>query len=245
MSRPVHPEDVGVACLPPTFASVESLTAAECRVLGCLIEKAVTVPDTYPITLNALLGACNQRSSRDPVVAYDETDVVTAVDGLREKRLSRLVHQPGGRAAKHRHRADEELVLDEPTLAVLSVLLLRGPQTVGELRTRSERQFSFGSLDEVGHVLDRLAERDDPLVRILPRQPGQKDQRWTHLLGGETRAPADAPDGPDAPAATRSAAAGPVSVPLEARVERLEAVVASLCAELGIDADLPGSGDGG
>lgn len=195
--------------------------------LGCLVEKEATVPDSYPMTTNALRSACNQRSSRDPVVDWSEHQVVEAADGLRAKGLARLVHQPGGRAAKHRHRADEELVLDEPSLAVLSVLLLRGPQTVGELRGRTDRQFAFDSLDEVAHVLDRLANRDEPLVALLPRRPGQKDARWCHLLGG---LPAeDTADGDDPP---EEAPAPPSD--LEGRVHALEQQVAELRAALGL-----------
>ncbi len=232
---------------------MEPLTVAECRVLGCLIEKQATLPDTYPMTLNALRGACNQKSSREPVVAFTESDVVEAVDGLRDKRLSRLVHQPGGRSAKHRQRADEELGLDEPSLAVLSILLLRGPQTVRELRTRSERQFSFGSVDEVGHVLERLSSRDEPLVQVLPRHAGQKDRRWVHLLAADLELPEPQPD-------AHPRAARPATDDLADRVARLEALVGSLCEQLGIDPDLldpdlldpdlldpdlPGDGDAG
>lgn len=217
---------------------VELLTDVECRVLGCLIEKEATVPDTYPMTLNALRGACNQKSSREPVVDFSESVVLEAADGLRAKRYTRLVHQPGGRASKHRHRLDEELVLDEPALAVLSVLLLRGPQTIGEMRTRTERQFEFGSLDEVGHTLDRLSTRDEPLVRILPRQPGQKDQRWIQLLGLTQDGAVHS--GVDAARGDMAAQAAPNRPDLQARVERLESLVSRLCEELGIDADLLG-----
>lgn len=198
------------------------------------------MPDTYPMTLNALRSACNQRSSRDPVVDYDEATVVAAADELREHRLVRLVHQPGGRAAKYRHRLDEELTLDEPSLALVSVLLLRGPQTVGELRTRTERQFAFDSLDHVEAVLDRLSARDGPLVRILPRRPGQKDQRWTHLLGGEP-SPLDGEATPT-PRPTSTASGAPPTdetarpdrlAALEARVEALESRLDELIVQLG------------
>ena len=158
------------------------LSAEEARVLGCLVEKEATTPDNYPLTLNALRNACNQSTSRDPVVSYDDHTVERALTSLRERGLTRTVHSTSNRAAKYRHVLPDVLGLDPAETAVLSVLMLRGPQTVGELKGRTERQHAFASLDETAAVLDALAARGHPLVRQLPRRPGQKDARWIHLL---------------------------------------------------------------
>ena len=163
-------------------AEIDDLTPEEIRVLGCLIEKEATTPDNYPLTLNALRNACNQSTSRDPVVSYDDRTVERALTTLRGRGLTRTVHSTSNRAAKYRHVVPDVLDLDPAETAVLSVLMLRGPQTVGELKGRAERQHSFDSLDDVAAVLDRLAARDHPLVRQLPRQPGQKDTRWVQLI---------------------------------------------------------------
>ncbi len=158
------------------------LTAEEIRVLGCLVEKEATTPDSYPLSTNGLVLACNQRSSRDPVVEYDEGTVTSTMLSLRERNLARTSRGEGGRVYKHAHTLREALNADGPELAVLSVLMLRGPQTPGELRTRAERQHEFASLEDVGAVLEQLARRDPPLVEQLPRNPGQKEVRWAHLL---------------------------------------------------------------
>jgi uncharacterized protein len=177
-----------VACIRPPcrnvgrLAAVE-LTAAEVRVLGCLVEKEATTPATYPLSTNGLLVACNQRSSRDPVVDYDEGTVTSTMVSLRERGLARTSRGEGSRVYKHAHSLREALGLGPGELALLSVLMLRGPQTVGELRTRTERQHEFPSLAAVDSVLEQLAERDPPLVEQLPRGPGQKEARWRHLLG--------------------------------------------------------------
>lgn len=163
---------------------LDELAPEEIRVLGCLIEKEATTPDTYPLTLNALRSACNQATSRDPVVAYDDAIVERALAALRTRGLTRTVHSTSNRATKYRHVLPDLLGLDAAETAVLSVLLLRGAQTIGEIKARSERQHSFATLDETTAVLESLARRDRPLVRQLPRQPGRKDVRWTHLLGG-------------------------------------------------------------
>jgi uncharacterized protein YceH (UPF0502 family) len=160
----------------------------EVRVLGCLIEKEATTPDVYPLTLNSLRGACNQSTSRDPVVAFTDLEIERALTSLRGRGLTRTVHSTSNRAVKFRHVLPEVLRLEPAETAVLSVLMLRGAQTVGELKGRTERQHRFESIDEVGAVLATLAGRDDPLVRRLERQPGQKDARWVHLL-----APFEAP----------------------------------------------------
>lgn len=193
---------------PPPAADLD-LTPAEQRVLGALIEKEATVPDTYPMTLNGLRGACNQSSARDPVVNFDDETVRTALDGLREKKLTRVVHPShGSRTTKYRQVADETLGLDPGELAVVSVLLLRGHQTAGELRSRSERQHAFADLDEVEATLARLADRG--LVEHLERVPGQRDRRYAHLLGPGAAAAAGAPASPQsAPVPTSPADPGP------------------------------------
>ena len=210
----------------------------EIRVLGCLIEKQRTTPDVYPLSLNALRTACNQATSRDPVVAYDEPTIRAALERLGRRRWTRLTSGPGSRAAKYRHLLDEALGLDAPELALLCVLLLRGPQTSGELKQRSERMQGFSSLDNVDRALDSLIERR--LAVRLPRRPGQKEQRYAHLLGE-----ADA-DGVS-PAATAAVDPGreeseqgvraaeiadPRVLALEARVGRLEEELALMLARL-------------
>jgi uncharacterized protein YceH (UPF0502 family) len=160
------------------------LDPVEVRVLGCLLEKQVTTPDVYPLTVNALLAACNQTTNRSPVVRYGEAEVTAALTSLREQGLTRIVYSPSNRAPKHRHVVDEVLRLDDADRAVLCVLLLRGPQTVGEVKGRTERLHPFADLAEVEAALDALASRDEPLALRLPRLPGQKDARWVHLVGG-------------------------------------------------------------
>jgi uncharacterized protein YceH (UPF0502 family) len=167
----------------PNEGQFDDLSPQEVRVLGCLIEKEATVPDSYPLTLNSLRSACNQSTSRDPVVAYGEPEIERALASLRARGLTRTVHSTSNRAAKYRHVVPDALDLDAAETAVLSVLMLRGAQTPGELRTRTERQHRFATPDDVVRVLGGLAARDQPLVRELPRQPGQKDTRWVHLLG--------------------------------------------------------------
>ena len=186
-SRRSLPESPPVATHDPLgkvgrLAAVE-LTAAEVRVLGCLVEKEATTPDTYPLSTNGLLVACNQRSSRDPVVDYDEGTVTSTMVSLRERGLARTSRGEGSRVYKHAHSLREALGVGPGELALLSVLMLRGPQTVGELRTRTERQHEFPSLAAVDSALEQLAEQDPPLVEHLPRGPGQKEARWRHLLG--------------------------------------------------------------
>ncbi len=160
----------------------DDLTAEETRVLGCLIEKEATTPDAYPLTTNSLRNACNQSTSRDPVMTMSDLDVEHALASLRARGLTRTVHSTSNRAAKYKHVVPDELGLDAPATALLSVLMLRGAQTIGELKSRAERQHSFASTDEVGEVLAGLTERGQPLVRRLDRRPGQKDARWVHLL---------------------------------------------------------------
>jgi uncharacterized protein YceH (UPF0502 family) len=156
----------------------------EVRVLGCLVEKDLATPEYYPLTLNALTNACNQKSNRDPVMQMLETDVVRALDKLRQKQLA-LQSAEGVRAAKYCHNVDGRLNLDPEEMAVLAELLLRGPQTVGELRTRAERMCPIGDLQDVEELLQNLLKRDNPLVFRMPRQPGRKESRFAHLLAGE------------------------------------------------------------
>ncbi len=162
---------------------MEELTTVECRVLGALIEKALATPQQYPLSEQALLSACNQTSNREPVTDYGVTDVRRGLIGLRRAGLAREMHQPGARVEKHRHTADDALEVGTEALAVLGLLLLRGPQTPGELRTRSTRLHPFASVADVVGVLDDLAARQPPLVKRLERRPGQKESRYAHLLG--------------------------------------------------------------
>ncbi|MBT0651933.1 YceH family protein [Geomobilimonas luticola] len=160
------------------------LNDVEVRVLGCLVEKELTTPEYYPLSLNALTNACNQKSNREPVLALEEADVVRALDSLRFKQLA-LQSAEGGRVPKYRHALVEKLRFPPAELAVLAELLLRGPQTVGELRTRAERMYSFPDLAAVEGVLEELLARTPPLVTKLPRQPGRKESRYAHLFSGE------------------------------------------------------------
>ena len=165
--------------------ALPSLDAAEVRVLGALIEKQITTPDYYPLTLNALTNACNQLTNREPVVAYDEQTVVRALDKLRDKRLATLFTGAESRVAKYKHTLTDAILLTPAEVALLCVLMLRGPQTLGELRTRSERLFTFDSMGEVEETLHALAARPaQPLVAKLPRQPGTKEGRYAQLLSG-------------------------------------------------------------
>ena len=156
--------------------------AIEIRVLGCLIEKQRTTPDAYPLSLNALRLACNQATNRDPVVEYDEPTIRSALERLSRKGWTRLASGAGSRAAKYRHLLDEAIGVSPAEISLLAVLMLRGPQTPGELKQRTERLHPFASLDEIDDVLERLIERE--LVARLERRPGQKEERYAQLLGG-------------------------------------------------------------
>ena len=209
-----------------------TLTAEEARVVGALIEKQVTTPEYYPLTLNALVNACNQISNRDPVVAYDERTVADALESLREKKLAREVRTADGRVPKYRQVLEEVYPLTRAEVAVVCVLLLRGPQTVGELRGRTERLYAFSDLSFVEATLEGLSEPADgrpPLVVKLPRQAGRKEPRYAHLLCGPVEA--DEADAARAEAgASRSqarAAAGG-----DERAARLEEEVRALRAGL-------------
>ena len=225
------------------------LTPAEQRVLGCLIEKRWTTPDQYPLSLNGLRLACNQSTNRDPVTAYDESSVREAAQRLCLYGLARLASGHGSRSVKYRHLAEEALGLGRDELGVLAVLLLRGPQTPGELKARAERMAPLQSLTDVERVLETLGERD--YARRLERRPGQKEDRFEHTLGsrgGDGAAPAfmaapastaapvpGAPAQPPAPGPAPASVAPPrvdVDGALAKRVDVLESEVASLRAEL-------------
>ena len=194
------------------------LTAEEARVVGALAEKSLATPEHYPLSLNAVITACNQSTNRDPVVAYTEATVETALEGLREKKLARRIKAAGQRVVKHRHVIDETMGLDRAELALMTLLLLRGPQTPGELKTRSGRLYPFGSLADVEGVLARLAEPAKGLVANLRRRPGQKESRWAELLtaddGEAAVAPSASTSSSPAPAVVRVA---PIQEPTPAR----------------------------
>jgi uncharacterized protein len=191
--------------------------AVEIRVLGCLIEKQRTTPDGYPLSLNALRLACNQSTNRDPIVDYDEATIRAALERLGRRGWTRLASGPGSRAAKYRHLLDETLRLSPSELSVLAVLMLRGPQTPGELKTRTERLYPLSTLADVEGVLTRLIERE--LAERLPRRPGQKEERFVQLVGGDAAEPT-------APLAVEQAAVPATG--LEERVRQLENEVAEL-----------------
>ncbi len=218
---------------------IDTLTAPEQRVLGCLIEKRFTTPDQYPLTLNALRLACNQSTNRDPVVDYDEDTVREAAQRLARYGLTRLASGHSSRATKYRHLAEEALALSREQLAVLSLLLLRGPQTPGELKGRTERIVQWPSLAEVELVLAALIERG--YAQRLDRRPGQKEERFAQLLGGDPR---EAPEGvattsaaptPPPPPAIENRTAGDPLITrlnaLEARVEQLATLLGELTGE--------------
>ena len=190
------------------------LTAEEVRVLGALVEKQRTTPDQYPLSLNALRLACNQSTNRDPVVEFDEPTIREALERLARRRWVRLASGAGSRATKYRHLLDDALGLDAPGISVLAVLMLRGPQTPGELRARTERFHRFNGNDELRETIERLAERQ--LVASAGRRPGQKEERYAHLLTGDEQ---------EAPPPPPPAGGHPT---LEERVARLEADVERL-----------------
>ena len=195
--------------------------AVEIRVLGCLIEKQRTTPDVYPLSLNALRLACNQATNRDPVVDYDEQQIRAALDRLSRRGWTRLASGPGTRVAKHRHLLDEALDLVPSQSAILAVLMLRGAQTPGELKGRSDRLYPFRSLEDVQRTLDELIRRE--FVARLPRRPGQKEERYVQLLGTDTQ-----PRNGEAPSVRQPVAVTNREGELEQRVARLEEQVAAL-----------------
>jgi uncharacterized protein YceH (UPF0502 family) len=200
-----------------------NLSVNETRALACLIEKAITTPDQYPLSLNALVNACNQKSNRDPVLELKESTVQDTVDGLIKKFLASRASGHGGRVTKYQHRfCNTEFGtfhLSEKSLAIICELFLRGPQTPGELRTRAERLAKFTDVSEVEAELDGLMARDEPLVMKLPREPGKREHRYAHLFSGKPQAPAQSPAETEEIEANR---------PARERLDALEAQVLEL-----------------
>ncbi|HSU16159.1 YceH family protein [Longimicrobium sp.] len=212
------------------------LTDVEVRILGALLEKEVTTPENYPLSLNALLSACNQTTNRDPVMRLDEDTATHHIIALRRGGLLHQIQPVGSRVTKFQHLLAEELKLDERQLAVLGVLMLRGPQTPGELHARTARLASFADIPDLESVLESLIARQPfPLVARLPRRPGQKEVRYTHLLAGEPTQ-ADAPEMADEPPPRARPHRADVDedrvAALERTVEALQAEVAAVRAEL-------------
>lgn len=211
---------------------MNDLTPIQIRVLGCLMEKKETTPDQYPLTLNSLRNACNQKTARYPVVSYSEGEVGHT---LRELEALELVREEwGARVPKYQHLANKALNLHSQGAALIATLMLRGPQTLNELKTNSHRLFDFGDLDDVQFALGHLIERDPPMVVALPRQPGQKEGRYAHLLSGE----------PDIPEPSRPAIPAGSSTGLEARVTELEAQLENLQNRLKVIEDRLGPEEG-
>ena len=203
----------------PRQLPARELDAIELRVLGCLMEKQLATPEYYPLTLNALVAACNQKSNREPVMELSESDVQRSLDRLQDEKLVWKVM--GGRAVRYDHNLDTQWQLDRRSKALLTLLFLRGPQTPGELRGRSDRLHEFESIGEVEETLRWMATPPSPFARELARRPGQKEARWAHLLGGAIA---------EAPEPETAAASG--SEPLSVRVTRLEQQIATVMNEL-------------
>jgi len=196
------------------------LNDVEARVIGCLIEKEATTPDYYPLTVNALIAACNQKTNRFPVVEFDEETVTGALDSLRDKNLVYIFFGGSSRVAKYKHLLPKILDLAYPEIAVLCVLMLRGPQTPGEIKSRTSRLYSFSGIEQVEETLSALRGRDEPLVVDLGRQPGQKESRFAHLLSGDV-------DIPDASSFMS------VSRPGSAKLDEMEKEIGELRNEIG------------
>src|SRR5512146_555743 len=215
------------------------LSLLETRVLGVLAEKQRTVPDSYPLTLNGLVSGCNQKSSRDPVIDASEAEVQAALDSLRS--LSLIVETSGGRASRYAHNIERVLHIPTQSTALLTMLMLRGPQTSGELRINCERLHKFADIASVESFLAELAERPaGGLVVELPRQPGSRENRWMHLLSGTPAIEERAPSGAASATPSGDVTVGEIAA-LKANVAKLEtemgelrALVAKLCAELGV-----------
>jgi uncharacterized protein YceH (UPF0502 family) len=217
-----------------------NLTPVQARIVGCLIEKEMATPDNYPLTMNGLLAACNQTSNRNPVTRLEEPTVSNALENLRALNIVRIVYSRSNRADKFRHVLPEILAVEPEHLALLCVLLLRGPQTASELRTRTERLHPFDDVEEVDETLHHLAGRSEPLVARLERQPGQKENRWAHLIGGDLAEVLATDDGDrDHPADNRPSRADRLSAleetvaDLRTDLDRLEAAHRSLVTRLG------------
>lgn len=204
---------------------MDPLTETEVRVLGSLIEKDITTPDYYPLSLNALVNACNQKNNRDPVMSLDENSVSSALSTLQEKRLAGPASGADSRVTKYEHRLQEVFNFDRREIAILCVLLLRGPQTPGELRSRTERMYRFEALDDIVSTLDRLSQRQPPLSAVLPRQPGTKESRYMHLFASD--APAVDISAPDVARAN-----SPAEVSSANRLSQLEDAVQQLKKEV-------------
>jgi uncharacterized protein YceH (UPF0502 family) len=203
-----------------------TLTSVETRILGCLLEKERITPENYPLSLNSLIAACNQSTNREPIVAYDARTVEAGLDSLRQKKLAVMIMTAGSRVPKYRHELLSHYDLNPRDVALLCVLFLRGPQTLGELRSRSERMQFFDSLEQVESFLAELAKGESPLVRVLPARPGQKESRYVQLLSGEPVLTENFPE---------PAFAGPIETLRSGEPTRLEALekeVETLKAEL-------------
>jgi hypothetical protein len=221
--------------MPPTDpipAAPIVLTAAQARVLGALVEKEVTTPDYYPLSLHALINACNQRSNREPVMDLDEEAVRQALHGLEDKRLAGRARGADGRVTKYEHWLGEAFNFSRAETALICVLLLRGPQTPGELRGRTERLHRFDEIGEVLAGLQKLIEREPPLVALLPRQPGTKESRYAHLLSGPVESVAAAFEAEPVLARREAGSVAGSDAGLEERIVRLEAAVAELRQEV-------------
>jgi len=201
----------------------EILNETEARVVGSLVEKQLTTPEYYPLTLNALVAACNQKSNREPVVNYDEKTVTDTLEHLRDRNIVYVYYGSTSRVPKYKHMLPSIYELEPSEVAVMCVMMLRGPQTLGELRTRTERLYAFSGLGEIQETLDGLARREDPLVVKLPVQPGRKEARFAHLLLGEIDIEALA--AAQATRATRGGAA-------PERIEKMEEEIAALRMEV-------------
>lgn len=204
------------------------LTPIEARVLGALVEKDITTPDYYPLSLNALVNACNQKNNRDPVMTLDEDAVRDALSSLQSERLAGPAHGADSRVTKYEHRLQEVYNFTRGEIAVLCVLLLRGPQTLGELRGHTERMHRFEDLDQVQGALQRLTQREPPLATVLPRQPGTKEARYAHLMSGEVEYTAPEHE----PAASYVAAGSSAHPDLRDRIAQLEQTVAELKSQI-------------
>lgn len=207
-----------------------SLNEIEIRLLGALIEKQITTPEYYPLTLHALTAACNQKNNRNPVMSLNEREVENALDSLREKNLAYVFHGSTSRVPKFKHVAPEVLQLNPAELAVMCVLMLSGAQTAGEIRTRGSRLYEFKGLDEVDETLRGLSTRDEPLVTKLSRQPGQKEARFAHLLSGEPHVEQTAEEQPS-PRPVSRASHDERLAGLEQQIQKLTGQVESLSTQ--------------
>jgi uncharacterized protein len=207
------------------------LSEIETRVLGSLIEKDITTPDYYPLSLNALVNACNQKNNRDPVMTLDENTVRDALSTLQEKRLAGPASGADSRVTKFEHRLQEAFNFDRREIAIICVLLLRGPQTPGELRGRTDRMYHFDTLDDVVSTLDRLAHREPPLVAVLPRQPGTKESRYMQLFSGDAPAAIEVASSPSSAISSSNSTADRISA-LEDEVSKLRSELAEVQQQL-------------